>query len=289
MKLSQRKKGFTLIELLIVIGLLGALTALVLPSMTANREEALGDVCNYSQAGTVTTLKKFRSIMGHYPTAFHTALTDSAAKTSVNGTTTGTNPVSGIMPGLPAAQNNKLGAGAADASIKLTELQAKSLKAAGITEICYGAGRNAVTVAKDLKVVTVLPAWKDDGDDEYTFDGIPVYSATEKSWTSKSDASTAVADKNAHKKIKKGTVVVLWVAPTIDWEARPNNSNNDWSKGNVELKIDLEGKCPIPAQSIDGSDVAFNYYLAFFLVDDAGNEPAELLGTSCPEDGIFNK
>ncbi|MFW5864150.1 MAG: type II secretion system protein, partial [bacterium] len=52
-KRKNRKSGFTLIEMLVVIGLLGALTALVLPSLTANREEALGDVCDYNQAGTV--------------------------------------------------------------------------------------------------------------------------------------------------------------------------------------------------------------------------------------------
>ncbi|NMA45119.1 MAG: type II secretion system protein GspG, partial [Lentisphaerae bacterium] len=54
------RSQFTLIELLIVIGLLGALTALILPSLMADREEALGDVCDYNQAGTVRVLKQFK-------------------------------------------------------------------------------------------------------------------------------------------------------------------------------------------------------------------------------------
>jgi prepilin-type N-terminal cleavage/methylation domain-containing protein len=55
-KTVKTKGGFTLIELLIVIGLLGALTALILPRLAADHEEAMGDVCDYNQAGTVRVL-----------------------------------------------------------------------------------------------------------------------------------------------------------------------------------------------------------------------------------------
>ena len=106
-------RGFTLIELLIVIGLLGALTALVLPSLTADREEALGSICDYNQAGTVRTLRQFASMMGHYPNQFHTGLyTETATTKGAVGST-------GVMPGLPGAQKSNIGPDATEASITL--------------------------------------------------------------------------------------------------------------------------------------------------------------------------
>ena len=44
--------GFTLIELLIVIGLLAALAALVLPKLSADRKKALAGIDDYNEAGT---------------------------------------------------------------------------------------------------------------------------------------------------------------------------------------------------------------------------------------------
>ena len=53
-----------IVFLLIVIGLLGALVALILPKLTADREEAMGDVCDYNQAGTVRVLSQYADMFG---------------------------------------------------------------------------------------------------------------------------------------------------------------------------------------------------------------------------------
>jgi hypothetical protein len=87
-----------------------------------------------------------------------------------------------------------------------------------------------------------------------------------------------------------GKVIVLWIAPTIDWEYHPvRNKNNDWTNGAVEMGIDLQGKCPIPAVDIDESEdpPEFAYYMAYFKVYD-NEEPARLIGTTCPECGVLN-
>ena len=297
MKLSQRKKGFTLIELLIVIGLLGALTALVLPSLSADRTEAMADACDYSHYGTVRTLKQFRQVTGHYPAGLHTGLVSIGSQSDAFGST-GSTPVDGVMPGLPSALAKRFGSATApgkntqgDSTFQLTANQVLSLEKAGLTTLSYGGGLNSVAVATGNRVIRIKDTWRDDGNNPFSFDGTPVFAAAgTKSWTGKPAAGgTATPADCIHKKINKGgTVIVLWVAPTTDWDSRMN-TGNDWSKGNVELKIDLEGKCPVPTQGVDGTDdVSFSYYMAFFLVDDTGAEPAVLIGASCPEDGLLN-
>jgi hypothetical protein len=270
-----KRSQFTLIELLIVIGLLGALTALILPSLIANREDALGDVCDYNQAGTVRVLKQFKQVFGHYPTGMHTGLQSNAAT-----------PLA--MGGLPSAQEDHMGNPNATTPVtcpsvhQLTLNQANSLIAAGIESVCYNVGYESEDIAEDLYVVRANngAAWLDDSDPavEMTFDG---FSITE--W--EAGAVTPSWDK----KEGAGQVIVLWIAPTIDWEYHnPDlNKNNDWTKGAVTMAIDLEGKCPIPAEDVDGGDPDFAYYMAYFKVYNNG-AAARLIGTTCPECGILN-
>ncbi len=288
-KPHANNKGFTLIELLIVIGLLAALSALVLPSLQADREEALGGICDYNQAGTIRTIRQYSKMYNHFPNGFHTALSATNASTSDNIV----EDVSGIMPGLPKAQDNKLGPLAANAVVTLDNETAASLKNAGITELCYGTGRNAVAVDAGLNLVSPLSTWEDDGGALFTFDGIFVHDAnagTENSWEDYDNNGTA-----------EGVIVALWIAPTIDWTPNPANANNDWTGGTVEMEITLEGKCPIPAQSVDvdgsgtaGGEVSFSYYIGYFKLFDADYDgdgeidPAIMIGSTCPEDGILN-
>ncbi len=259
-------KGFTLIELLIVIGLLGALTALVLPSLSADREEALGDVCDYNQAGTVRVLKQYNNLVGKFPADMHNGLQ-------------GVMATSAAMEGLPSAQTEHMVTDIATTRHSLTANQAASLTAAGITSICSGTGLTSTAVAADVNVAIAASAaganpWNDDSGSEMTFDGILI-----SDWAD----GTAGPSWNAG---KAGPVVVLWIAPTTDWAAGAGD-NNDWSKGNVEYGIDLEGKCPIPTAAASGDEVSFAYYMAYFKVYDDGS-PARLIGTTCPECGVMN-
>lgn len=227
----KRRGGFTLIELLIVIGLLGALTALVLPAMMADREEALGDICDYNQAGTLRALKQYQQVTGKLPTGMHTGLT-------VN---TGASSRSDAMPGLPEAQATNINL--PESYYALTSSEAAALQAAGINSVAYDSGLHYATVAANTSVLRVTENWLDDTPAAYTFNGM------------------SVADYES----QGAKVFVFYVAPTTDWEAG-SGDNSDWSKGNVQISIDLPGKCPVPTTDTNGGDPDFAYYMAYIAV-----------------------
>jgi len=262
-KTRKATQGFTLIELLIVIGLLGAMTALVLPSLTADREEALGDICDYNQAGTVRVLKQYHSLFGVYPNDMHNGLdgVDSSAE---------------AMPGLPDAQTGNMVDNIATTRHQLSDTECQSLSQAGINTICYDTGLNS-TATSGSYVCELTNAWLDDTPAAYTFDGRDLAD-----WCDTNDDSTA-----------DSSILVFWVAPTINWDTpEPDNANQDWTKGAVSLGLELEGQCPIPAQGLSASgDPEFSYYMGYFLVDNDASDgiaAAELIGTSCPECGVMN-
>jgi cobaltochelatase CobN len=258
--------GFTLIELLIVIGLLGALTALILPRFAADREEAMGDVCDYNQAGTVRVLKQYNQIAGCYPSDMHNGMD-------------GTGAAAAGMPGLPSAQVGHMVAAIATTRHALTAGQAASLTNAGIAGICSGVGLARTAVAADVHVAAACSAtganpWNGESGGEIAFDGIKI-----------SDWATATGtpswDSGA------GPVVALWIAPTTDW-ARTGGSNKDWTRGNVQVGLDLAGQSPVPAEGLTpGSDPAFAYYIAYFKVYNDGTA-ARMIGSTCPEIGVLN-
>ena len=261
---KTKTQGFTLIELLIVIGLLGALTALVLPSLTADREEALGSVCDYNQAGTLRVLKQFKQISGSYPDDMHNGLT-------------GVTDAATAIEGLPGAQTANMVTNIGTTLHELTANEVASLNAAGIDSICSGTGLNSTVLAADVAVAALTDTWVDDGDAAYTFDGRSLAD-----W--RGDTNSGTSD---------GTIICLWVAPTTDWSFDQESANKDWGNGNVSLGIDVQGQCPIPAEAASGDEVSFAYYMAYFLVDtdtDANGDvtAAKLIGTSCPECGVMN-
>lgn len=259
-----KRQSFTLIELLIVIGLLGALTALILPTLSANREEALGAVCDYNQAGSVRTLKQYANLVNRYPADLHNGLT-------------GTTAAAVAMDGLPSQQARDMITNISTTRHSLTANQAASLVAAGITSVCSGTGLNSTAVAADVHVCSAsgTTPWDDDSGtgSQLTFDGITVSNWATATGTPSWDASA-------------GPVICLWIAPTVNWAAG-SGDNNDWSKGNVELAIDMEGSCPIPTAAASGDEVSFAYYMAYFKVYNDGS-PARLIGSTCPEDGALN-
>jgi prepilin-type N-terminal cleavage/methylation domain-containing protein len=268
------RKGFTLIELLIVIGLLGALSALILPSLSADREKALADVCDYNQAGTLRTLQQYYDIYGIFPNNLHVGL-DAATTAGI------------AMPGLPEAQvaNMVTTGDNYTAPSVLTDGQAESLFNAGITNVAYGTGYNLVPICTvdgngeydavdgDVAYPTVTD-WTDDASEAISFNGLEIAD-----W----EAAT-----NPYK--KAGRVLCFWITPTLDWDNHKNTVavNKDWTKGGVDLKVSLPGKCPIPVSNLAGSDEPdFSYYMAYVLAFNDATK-AVLIGSSCPEDGVLN-
>ena len=168
----------------------------------------------------------------------------------------------------------------------LTDYQANSLRAAGITSVCYGTGLQRASIpatatpdgsATTVAVVTAhdgTDPWNDDEGSEMTFDGLSITqwmtgaSGVTPSWDSANGA---------------GEIVVLWIAPTTDWTASPASANNDWTKGAVEMGIDIQGQCPIPAEDTQATagEASFAYYMAYFKVYNNG-AAARLIGTTCP-------
>jgi prepilin-type N-terminal cleavage/methylation domain-containing protein len=274
-KTKMNKSGFTLIELLIVIGLLGALVALILPRLTADREEAMGDVCDYNQAGTVRVLTQYVDMFGAYPAGMHNGMQTASGSPEA-------------MEGLPEAQEDHMVTQIATTRLTLDANQAKSLVDAGIKSIAYGTGYNIVDVAQDVVVAQACAAdgsnpWFDDSDPavEMTFDGIAI-----SDWAQATAGATPIWNEQGG----AGPVVCLWITPTIDW-AKGDGGNTDWTKGAVEYGISMEGKCPIPtvATSQGGADVEvdFAYYMAYFKVYNDGT-PARMIGSTCPECGVLN-
>jgi prepilin-type N-terminal cleavage/methylation domain-containing protein len=144
---TKAKGGFTLIELLIVIGLLGALTALILPRLSGERDTALLEVCDYNQAGTARNLAQYAQLYGVLPDAMHTELETNAQDTGGNN-----------LMGMPEdAVANFTGS-----TVQLTADQAASLKAGGITNLAYNVGYELEPVADGLNVCAVTATWEDD-------------------------------------------------------------------------------------------------------------------------------
>lgn len=88
--LRRAKKAFSLIELMIVIVIIGALTAIILPQFDVSEAEAKDTGCDASNYGTLSQLTKFRSLNGAYPARMHTGYeADGGASTdALMGTST---------------------------------------------------------------------------------------------------------------------------------------------------------------------------------------------------------
>ena len=291
MKSRQLKKGFTLIELLIVIGLLGALTALVLPSLQGDREEAMAKVCDFNQAGTLRTLEQYQDMYGVCPSNLHTGFMTQAGSAFTD-----------VVEGLPEAQEGNMKDKFKHAQLDAS--QALSLAKAGVTSLAFGE-----------KSTTGTDAYKQDADgnyldstgtittnpDEYVSLGASngasmvgtsvIQVGTD--WEDDSGNGTKYSfyGKTIEEYEAEGAIVVrLWLTSMTNWDkpATGKSANQDWTGGNFKLKLKVAGQCPIPAEALSGDDgVTFSYYMVYFQVFNDGSK-AKFIGTSCPEDGIFN-
>lgn len=219
------KKGFTLIELLIVIGLLAALAAILLPSMMGDRTTALEGICNYNQAGTLRTLRQFESMTsGKLPNGLHTGLETGG---------------SSAMSGLPTVLHANMGRSGCIEALSAEEVAA--LNALGITKLAYGSGDSSATdpdeqigyetVSSSVSTAIVTTDWHDDAGAEYSFNGKTLSMLEDEGYTK---------------------VIPLFITPTTDWTAQQTTA---WTKG-FSVGMDVPGSCPIP----EGD---FAYYVAY--------------------------
>lgn len=253
-KMDQNKKGgFTLIELLIVIGLLGALAAMVLPKLSANRGAALANVDDYNAGGTARTLSMFNQLTGQYPDGLHTGLN--------------TNTVSDAwtLSGMPEGMSKTTSSKVSHAIAALTKEEAASLVAAGMDTVSFDYGLNTTSVTNlpvVLKPSKNAASWKyGSSKTMVTFDGVSLDDLIDEDGNDTDDYS----------------LVMLYVTPTADWTVE-NNGNSDWGEGNVTLSMELPAQSTLPTANADGGAVDFAYYAAWFKVDLLGKEAAELVG-----------
>ncbi|MDO4568953.1 MAG: prepilin-type N-terminal cleavage/methylation domain-containing protein [Planctomycetia bacterium] len=225
------KKGFTLIELLIVIGLLAALAAILLPSLMGDREEALSGIDSYNAAGTLRTLRQFETLTsGRLPNGMHAGLQEYD----------GSDPMNGISATF--RENMHVDT--------LTEEEIEALNSVGITKLAYGSGdpnggsQDEIigyhTLDTNTNVVKITDHWGHDhggsehGDHnhgELSFNGKTIEVLYNEGYS---------------------TTIPMFIAPTTDWTAP---STTQWTKG-FSVGMDIPGKCPI-------SDSDFPYYIAF--------------------------
>lgn len=241
--IRRRRRGFTLIELLIVIGLLAALAAVVLPSLIADRTEAIVGICDYNQAGAIRVLSNYHACSGgKLPNQLHSGLSansDGAAQ----------------MGGIPPAFAGPNGTENTLTGQTLVAGGVDALNDIGIAKLAYGSG-NVTATTKDLRLGLETPvavmaldsAWRDDGGEVWSFDGTSVENLL-----------------NSYDQI-----IATWVAPTTDWETPAN----EWTAG-VEFGMELEGSCPIP-----GTD--FAYYVCYIGINAGGHYDYALSGADPP-------
>ncbi|MDR2438206.1 MAG: prepilin-type N-terminal cleavage/methylation domain-containing protein [Planctomycetaceae bacterium] len=232
---NMKKSGFTLIELLIVIGLLAALAAVLLPTLMGDREDALEGICSYNQAGTLRTLRQYEAMTGKLPNGMHTGLQ--------------TNASSATPMQLPPAFQENLKLNTVNI-YTLTTADVAALEEAGITKLAYGTGSASATgdaalgyetvTATTSNVIKIAANWQSDGA-AFTFNakGIPA-------WEAEGYAN----------------IIALFITPTVDWTSA---SSGGWVKG-FNVSMDIPGTCPIP----NDENTEFAYYVAYIGLKTSG-------------------
>lgn len=257
-----KRSNFSLIELLIVIGIMGILTALILPQFSAVESDSKDTGCDYNNAGTLRYVTMFKSANGKYPTGFHTGLKDASG-------TEYTTSDSAIDPTYTNVADNSSPAALANAGTGSGEYL-DSLLNAGIVSLAYGSEMAQPLVgtgAASIAVIDISGNWYEDAPDG-TDDVLMFKGSTFKQWID-GDGPDGTA----------GKLIALYAAPTMDWDAYYDEDGNEIDES--KIGVALPGKCPCP------EDGKLRYYMCFFKVYPDGSA-AKLIGTACPECGTLN-
>lgn len=284
-KNKMRTKSFSLIELLIVIGIMGALAALILPSFSDSETAAKDTACDYNNAGILRYVTMFKATNGVYPSGFHTGASDAAGEKAGDPVSSMAVVTAGNINGF----TDKLEIDKDDGTY------GQSLQSAGIAQLAYG-----TEVADDIGDVTavleVTGDWSEtmdangayldvatDGAPAITVRGLPLSTWKAAGEAEVTDAADYEALDDNLKKCRKANegafkIVPLFAASTIDWEtAHPYQGLAIASK----VGVAMEGKCPW----LDAG--SFRYYICLFKVYEDGS-PAKLIATACPECGVLD-
>ena len=258
-----KRNLFSLIELLIVIGIMGVLTALILPQFSNAEENAKDTGCDYNNAGTLRYVSMFRAANGKYPSGFHTGLNDGGAIYGTGDDDPGIDPtIANITASTTRAALTDAGDGTGE---YLT-----SMKKAGIVGVAEG-GEAAKDIA-GIQVAQVSGDWFEDAKNGSVADCTEKLTFNNKSFTEWESKDTSPDGKD-------GILIPLFAASTVDWD---NYYGEDGDiAGESKVGIGLPGKCPWP------EDGKMRFYICFFKAY-ADGSPAKLIGTACPECGPLN-
>jgi len=273
---NRKQLPFTLIELIIVIAILSALTALILPAFSTTEKDAKETSDAYNSRGIVRYVQMFQNANGSYPSGFHTGLmTDGATPMPLpetfgveDGELEDDGPMEIITVSDTAATPASGDTSAADAKLYIT-----SLKTAGINYLT--AGDVAEATATPLKNTSVtIPALqvKTDNDEvkDLLFNGRQL-----KNWIKPEQFEMGEHHEN-------GIIVALFLTPNVDWETVYSGGYHQHEDhGHFEIreksKIALKNT-PVSTASKDD----FRYYCCLFKLYKDGS-PARLVGVVSPE------
>ena len=261
--------GFSLIELMIVVVILGALVAIIIPQFNQSESEAKDTGCDASNYGTLRQMVNFRSINGVYPSRLHTGFESDAS--SAVGMGYGSGAEGGKL--APVTYSNLVGS---SSWVTLDEKQAASLAQAGIVKLAYGgfgSGQDAsfVSTTNGVHVATVTDSWLEDHDDlttKVTVNGVELKDYIH------SDPYDLTSTED-------GIVVPLIAAPTAEFDHYYLNGSTS-AQYDSKVGIGQVGACPWVEKGAE-----FPFYVCFFKVHDDGTA-AKLIGTACPECGSLN-
>jgi len=286
--MKPKKQYFSLIELLIVIAILGALVALILPSLESSEDDAKDTACDYNNYGTLRYVTMFESVNGVYPSGFHTGLEadiDNAnTMAGLAGFTCANmigNPDGFTLTATGDENEDNMWqaatttAASAAGNIVNEALGANtlaSLQKAGIMHLAYG-NNTATAIDATSHVIKVGDAAQL-LEDQVNTDGLI---------TLADGSNITINGRSIPDYIAAGDVCVpLFVAPTIDWDHYYPEESITVGVRSSKIGIGLPGKCPHLKKE------AFRYYICLFSVDNDGGTKAKLIGTLCPECGSLN-
>ena len=262
---KRARAGFSLIELMIVVVIIGALVAIIIPQFNASESEAKDAGCDASNYGTLRQISNYRSLNGVYPSRLHTGFESDAG----SGAPMGTSDCSKLAS-VTATNFVSKSTWAA-----LTADQASSLAKAGIVKLAYGGfGINAdfVPTTGGVHVARVTASWLEDHNDNTTI--VTVNGVDLKDYVQVDPYDSSASPE------EDGIVVPLIAAPTADFDNYYLGSES--AKYASKVSVAQVGACPWVEKGTE-----FPFYVCFFKVYDDGRA-AKMIGTACPECGSLN-